>query len=343
MPHFVGIDVSKATCSICILDEDGEIAREGVVETTPKAIAQFLRGDHRRYRRIGLEATSLGAWLCEGLARAGLPTICIDARHAHSLLKTRRNKTDKNDARGIAELMRLRAYRASHVKTPASREARLLLSARRTLLLKKRDIDNLIRASLLQAGLKAPRAKLKGFTEAAASLAPRGTQLANMVRSLLEVRRVLDAQALEFEAMLEGAAAADPVCQRLMTAPGVGTICALTFRAAIDVPERFARSRDVGAHLGLTPRSDDSGERVRNGHISKWGDAAARAALFMAALSVMRTRTRSNSLKAWGERVVAARGTKRGTVAVARRLAVILHRMWIDETPFDFAEANQLA
>ena len=334
MPHFVGLDASKATTSICIVDEEGRTVREGVVPTEPKAIVGYLRGERRRYRRVGLESMSMASWLYEGLARAGLPVICIEARHAHGVLKARLNKTDRNDARGIAELMRVSVYKAVHIKTRASQEAKLLLAARRHLRCKRGDIDNLIRGSLLQQGLKLQPAQRRTFGRRAAELAPSGSLLGEVVDRLLVVRSVVQEQVQALEQLIIERAGEDPVCRRLMTAPGVGAMTALAYRAAIDVPERFTRSRDVGVHLGLTARTYQSGFVDRKGRISKSGDEAARTALYLAAQSILMPRTRQTSLKTWGQNVAASRGYLKGVIAVARRLAVILHRMWLDGTDF---------
>lgn len=335
MPHYVGLDASKATTSICIVDEKGEKVREGVVETEPRAIVDFLRGDRLRYRRVGIESISFAPWLYEGLARAGLPVICIEARHAHAFLKGRLNKTDRNDAQGIAELMRAGLYKAVHVKTRASQEVRLLLAARRHLREKTKALDGLIRGALLQFGLKIDAGRAYSFAERADALAPAEGALREVVGALLAVRREIVSQVAKLQARLESIALSDPVCVRFMTAPGVGPLTALTFKAAIDVPQRFARSRDVGVHLGMTPPAFRSGTIVRRRRISKCGDESARTALFLAAQSVLRKRTHPSSLKTWGLAIAAARGSyNKAVIAVARRLAVTLHRMWLDGTNF---------
>ena len=329
MPHYVGLDASKATTNICILDDNGETVREGVVETEPGAIVQYLRGDRLRYRRVGIESMSFTPWLYEGMAKAGLPVICIEARHSSSVLKRRLNKTDRNDARGIAEIMRAGVYKAVHVKTVESRQAKLVLTARRHLSQKCRDIDNLIRATLLQAGFKIAAGRVYSFDQRADAMIRSEGVLRDVMDALLAARRAIASQVEALSQRVSDLAAQDTVCRNFMTVPGVGPITALAFRAAVDVPQRFARSRDVGVHLGLTPRSYRSGRIDRKGRISRCGDAQARAALYMAARSIMQARTRTTSLKTWGSGVIAARGYSKGVIAVARKLAVVLHRMWI--------------
>ena len=334
MPHYVGLDASKATTSICVINQDGEVVREGIAETDPKAIVQFLRGEGRRYKRVGIETISFASWLYEGLARAGLPIVCIDAHHAHQILKGRLNKTDRNDARGIAEIMRVGLYKAVHIKTRESQEAKLLLTARRHLSVKRLAIDNLVRGALLQSGLKIAPKHTSSFTDRAERLAPVEGIVREVIDALLTARRAIDNELKRLDRLVEKLVAADPVCTRLMTAPGVGPVVALTYRSAIDVPQRFARGRDVGVHLGMTPATYRSGNVNRQGRISHCGDEAARTALFLAAKCVLRERTRESGLKRWGLRVAAERGYLRAIVAVARGLAVTLHHMWLTESDF---------
>jgi transposase len=334
MPHFVGLDASKATTSICIVNEEGDRVREGVVETEPRAIIAFLRGARRRYGRVGIEAMSFTPVLYEALAKAGLPVICIENRHAHGVLKASRNKTDRNDARGIAELMRVGIYKPVHIKTRASQEAKLLLTARKFLVNKRKDVDNIIRATLLQIGVKVARGLQTNFLKGVLSLLPRSGIVRDTVETLLEIRATLMAKIEEFETKIDLLAENDPVCRRLMTAPGVGRLTALTYRASIDVAERFSSSRDVGAHLGMTPGTRQSGTAERRGRITRCGDGSVRSALHIAARAIMRSRTRPSALKDWGKEVEAHRGYWKALIAVARKLAVILHHMWKAESDF---------
>ena len=335
MPCFVGLDSSKHTTHICVLDEQGRTLDEGSTTSDPKAIVAFLRGKGRRYARIGMEAWSLASWLYAGLAKAGLPVIVIEASHAHGMLTaTRRNKTDRNDARGIAELMHRGIYKAVHVKTRASQDIRAQLTVRKLLRAKAHDIENGIQSLLLVYGLKLRSGLSATFERHALALAKPAPHVHDLLEPLLAVRRRILEEVTTLDLRLKTLAAEDPVCQRLMTAPGVGPLTALTFRAAIDEPRRFAQSRSVGVHLGLTPRTRQSGEKETRGGISKMGDGSARSALFMAAITQMRRSTRSSWLKTWGEAVAARRGRKKAAIAVARKLAVTLHAMWVNETEF---------
>jgi transposase len=334
MPCFVGLDASKKTTHICVMERDGAVVREGVVETTPQAIIGFLRGEGRRSVRVGLETWGMAQWLYEGLAKARLPVICIGAREAHGILKAQRNKTDRNDARGIAEIMRIGAYRKIHIKSASSQETRALLTARAMLVIKAGDVANTIRGLLLGLGLKLPRFQRRTFDLRVRALISKHAFAGQVIEPLLAARAAILKEKDVIEALLLATAQRDPVCRRLMTAPGVGALTALTYRTAIDEPARFARSRTVGAHLGLTSRTWQSGDISRQGRISKCGDAAARRALFLAAQSLCRTIAKPSWLKAWGRQLVERRGYKRAMIAVARRLAVILHQMWMSETDF---------
>ena len=335
MAYYVGLDASKERASVCIIDESGAIVEEAEVASDPKAIAGFLRGGGRRYRRVGMESWSLAPWLYVGLAKARLPIICIEARHAHAMLKAaRKNKTDRNDARGIAELMRLGSYKTVHVKSPQSRRTRALLTVRRLLITKRRDIENAIGAALLAFGLKLRTSGGKGYEGRIHALTKGDPFVAGLIEPLLAVRRQILAELAVLEDRLRTLAHQDPVCQLLMTAPGVGPLVALTFRMAVDEPARFPRSRDVAAHFGLTPRSRQSGTQDFKGPISRAGDKEVRSALFTAAQCQLRRNTRSSWLKTWARQVAHRRGSMKAIVAVARRLAVVLHRMWITRTEF---------
>lgn len=334
MACYAGLDASKSTTKICVLDAMGTVLKEGVVESDPKAIVGFLRGAGWRYRRVGMESWSLAPWLYAGLARAGLPIICIEARHSSALLKAKRsNKTDKNDARGIAEIMRAGVYKSVHIKSVESQHIRSLLTVRKFLRTRATDTEIAIGSTLLVYGYKLRLAGRATLEQRVRKLVGANAFLASLIEPLLAVRKRTLEEVGAFERRLKTIAADDPVCRRLMTAPGVGPLVALAYRSAIDEPRRF-RSRDVAAHLGLTPKVNQSGMRDATGHISKRGDAAARTALFLAAREQLKKTGRSSWLKEWANAVAARRGAMKALVAVARRLAVILHRMWVTETDF---------
>ena len=335
MKHSVGLDVSVKETAICIVDEAGKVVREGKVATEPQAIIAFLSSAGVEYARIGLEAGPLSQWLVNGLSEAGLPVICVETRHMKAVLKAQQvNKSDRNDARGIAQMMRVGLYKPVHVKTLASQQARMLLTSRKLLRDKLQDMENELRGTLRNFGLKVGVVSAGHFEARIKELVAGQPPLEMIVVPLLTVRRVVREQLAKLDKMVLDQVRDDKLCRRLMTVPGVGPIVALTFRATVDQAQRFARSKTVGAHFGLAPRRFQSGERDYDGRVSKCGDAMMRTALYEAA-QVLLTRTQTWSwLKAWGMQVARRRGAKKAIVALARRLAVVMHRMWVDGTEF---------
>ncbi len=334
MEYYVGLDVAVKLTAVCIVERDGNVVREAVLGTEAETLAVWLRGTGLAFTRIGLEAGPMSSWLYGGLRAAGLPVVCVEARHMQAALSAMRNKTDRTDARGLAQMMRTGCYRAVHVKSREAQELRLLLVARRALLEKRRDLDNAIRGTLKVFGLKGGAVTRLRFEGRVRELVAAQPRLAETIGPLLAARAALMEQYAVLHRRLLAAARADAVCRRLMTAPGVGPVVAVDYRAGVDVAERFTRSHSVGAHFDLTPRTHASGESERTGRISKCGDGLVRASLYEAA-NVLLTRTGTwCALKAWGVRLATRAGMQKAKVAVARKLAVILHRMWIDGTDF---------
>ena len=334
MEHYAAIDVSLEWSSVCIVDATGKIVREAKIRSEREAVVEFLQATGLTFTRIGLEAGPLSQWLYAGLVDAGLPAICIETRHVKAALKAMTVKTDKNDARGMAQLMRLGWFRPVHVKTLVAQEIRALLTARRLLLAKLCDIETSLRGILRGFGLKVgPVSKLR-FESRIRALVTGQAMLERVVEPMLRVHAALRGEYAILHRALLATVRDDEVCRRLMTVPGVGVVVAMSFKSAIDQPERFQHSKAVGAHLGLTPRKYQSGEVDRTGRISKVGDAAVRTALFEAANIMLTRAARWSSLKAWALRVGNRQGMKKAKVALARKLAVVLHRMWLDGTVF---------
>src|ERR1700732_1968684 len=331
MTHFVGLDVSVKETSVCVVDGAGKVLCERKVPTEPDDIAVLLTSIGGDYVRVGIEAGPLSQWLMSGLAEAGLPMVCVETRHMKALLKAQQiNKSDRNDARGIAQMMRVGLFKPVHVKTLAAQEQRMLLTSRRLIQRKLLDIECDMRGTLRNFGLKVGVVSMAGYEARIRHLVEGFPKLAAIVEPLLTVRRVMRQQLATLHKMLLDTVRHDPVCRRFMTAPGVGPVVALTYRASVDQPHRFVHSRAVGAHAGLTPKRHQSGETDYDGGISKCGDTMLRAMLYEAAQSMLTHSKKWAWLKAWGVRVAQRRGMRRATVAVARRLAVILHRMWVD-------------
>lgn len=334
MKYYVGLDVSVKLTAICIVDETGTVVRETALVTEPSSLASYLEGTGLRFERIGLEAGPLSSWLHDGLLAAGLAVVVVEARHMKAALSAMRNKTDRNDARGIAQMMRTGWFLRVHVKSDGARELRLLLVNRNALLCKRRDIDNTIRGTLKVFGFKVGTVGSQGFEERVVSLLAERSDLLALVTPMLTVRRVLLEQFFVLHRRLKTMAKDHEVCRLMMTAPAIGPVISVTYMAGVDDPRRFAKSRSVGAHFGITPRTHASGEVERTGRISKCGDGMVRAALYQAAHIILTRLTRWCALKAWGLRVAKRAGMQKAKVAVARKLAVILHRMWTDGAPF---------
>jgi transposase len=334
MDHFVGLDVSVKDTSVCIVDETGRIVREVKVASEPDALVAVLTDRAYHFKRIGLEAGPLSQWLFSALAEADLPVVCVETRHMRAVLKAQINKTDRNDARGIAQMIRVGLYRPVHVKTLRSQKLRMLLTHRKLLQSKAIAVDNDLRGTLRNFGLKVGMVVAARFEVRIRELVQGLPDLAVLVEPLLVVRRVLREQIAVLHRRLIAVVRDDEVCRRLMTVPGVGPVVALTYRATVDVPTRFRKSKSVGAVFGLTCSRDQSGERDRPGAISRCGDEMVRAMLYEAAQSMLVRSSRWSWLKAWAMQIARRRGMKRAIVALARRLAVILHRIWVDGTEF---------
>ncbi len=334
MDYFAGLDVSVKETSVCIVDNAGKIVREERVASEPEALLQVLTNAIYRFKRVGLEAGPLSQWLYSVLAEAGLPVICVETRHMRAMLKAQINKTDRNDARGIAQMMRAGLYRPVHVKTLRSQKLRMLLTHRKLLQSKAIAIENDLRATLRNFGLKVGMVGTVKFEARIKELVENLPDLAILVEPLLTVRRVLREQITVLHRRLLAIVRDDDVCRRLMTVPGVGPVVALTFRVTVDVPARFRNSKAVGAVFGLTPSKYQSGESDRTGGISRCGDEIMRAMLYEAAQILLLRSAKWSWLKAWAMKIARHRGMKKAIVALARRLAVIMHRMWVDGTEF---------
>jgi transposase len=317
-----------------MLDAAGRIVRETKLDTDPDAIAEYLGQAALVIERVGLEAGPLSQWLHAGLVAHGLPAVCIETRHTKAALGAMPVKTDRGDARGIAQLMRTGWFKAVHVKTQQAQEWRLLLTQRRLLVNKLIDVEAEIRGTLRGFGLKMGRVGRAGFAGRVRELLADRPSLLRVVEPVLLVQAMLLSQREALHRMVLQAVREEEVCRRIMTVPGVGPITALAFRATVDKAERFAHSRDVGAHFGLTPRRYQSGETDRSGTITKTGDALMRHALYEAATSMLVHATKPSALRSWALAVAKRRGLQKARVALARRLAVVLHRMWRDGSVF---------
>jgi transposase len=336
--HFAGIDVSLEQSSVCVVDAAGKIVREAKVASEPEDLVRFFRELGVRVVRIGLEAGPLSQWLHAGLAAAGFEVVLLETRHVKAALSAMVVKTDRKDARGIAQLLRMGWFRPVHAKSPATQEIRALLVARKLLQAKLLDVELSIRGILRGFGLKMGEVSRGRFEARVRELVMGQAMLERIVAPMLRAREALRTEYCRLHREMLAIVKLDGVCRRLMTVPGVGALVAITFKSAVDDPGRFAKSKAVGAHFGLTPKKYQSGETNVTGGISRVGDAMVRTALYEAAHIMLSRTVRFSSLKRWALDLAGRRGLRRAKVALARKLATVLHRMWLDGTDFRWSK-----
>jgi len=344
MHYYAGIDVSLEQSSVCIVDAAGKIVREAKIASEPGAFLEWFGSLGFAVTRIGLEAGPLSQWLFAAMKTAGLAIELLETRHVRAAFKTMPVKTDRKDAHGIAELMRVGWYRPVHCKSMGAQEARAVLTARTLVQSKFHDVENSLRGLLRGFGLKVGRVTRRNFSGRIQELVKGHPTLEKIAEALLAVREVLLREWNGFEKHVRMIARADSNVKLLMTTPSVGPIVAITYAFAIDDPKRFKSSKQAGAHFGFTPKKYQSGETDRDGRISKIGDASVRVALYQAA-HVMLTKPVKGcpELKSWAMRLARRAGHQKAKVALARKLAVIMHRMLADGKPFHSAAAAAAA
>jgi transposase len=336
MDHYAGIDVSLEYSSVCVVDASGKIVREGKVASEPAALIVWFGSLGLSVERIGLEAGPLSQWLYAGMREAGLAVELLETRHVHDAFKAMPVKSDRNDARGIAQLMRLGWFRPVHCKSMAAQETRAMLTARKLVQSKLRDVENSLRGILRGFGLKVGKTTARSFAARIEQLVAGHPSLEMIARALLAVHAVLLREFNGFEKRVRAMARSNLRAKLLMTTPAVGPIVALTYASAIDDPGRFKSSKAAGPHFGLTPRKYQSGQTDITGRISKIGDAAVREALYQSAHVMLTKAVKGCSeLKSWAMRIARRAGMRKAKVALARKLAVIMHRMLADAKPFN--------
>lgn len=336
---YVGLDVSLNSVAICVVDDAGRIIREGTTSADAPSIAHYLEPLAGQVERVGLEAGPISEWLTANLIQLGLPAISLEARQVKAALSAMPVKTDRNDARGIAQVVRTGWFKPVHVKSIGSQQARTLAAARKHVIRSVAAAEQVIRGLLRPLGLKVGIVSRKEFAGRVRELVAGDTMLEAIMDPLLAAREALMKEYTRLHRLVLATVRGDAACRLLMTMPGIGSISALAFRSTVDDPARFMHSRSVGAYLGLTPRRYQSGEVDRVGRITKVGDSETRTALFEAANVILRPSTRWSPLKAWAVRVAARQGAKRAKVALARKMSVVLHRMWVDGTEFRWTAA----
>jgi transposase len=334
MQYYAGIDVSLERSSVCVVDATGRIVREAKVASEPEALIAWFRGLDLALARVGLEAGPLSQWLFAAMRDAGLAVELLETRHVRDAFKAMPVKTDRKDARGIAQLMRLGWFRPVHCKSVSAQETRALLTARKLLQAKHIDVEMSLRGLLRGFGLKVGPTTSRSFAARIRELVEGHSTLTAVAEALLAARETLGERLRDLEKRLRDLAREDERARLLMSVPGVGVIVALTFAAAVDDPGRFRSSKTVGAHFGLTPKRYQSGETDVTGRISKVGDANVRATLYEAAHIILTRPVKGSALKSWAARIAARAGMRKAKVALARKLAVVMHRMLVTGKPF---------
>ena len=335
MTYYAGIDVSLEYSSVCVVDGAGKIIREQRIASEPEALIAWFRGLGFGLERIGLEAGPMSQWLYAAMRAAGLAVELLETRHVRNAFKAMPVKSDRNDARGIAQLMRLGWFRPVHCKSMAAQEMRAWLTARKLVQSKLLDVQMSLRGLLRGFGLKVGATTPSRFAGRIRDLVEGNATLEVIAAALLVVHETLRRELAGFEKRVRSIARSDGRVRLLMSTPGVGAIVALTYVAAIDDPARFKSSKGVGAHFGLTPKKYQSGETDITGRISKIGDEGVRTALYEAGHIILTQPLKGcTALKSWAMRLAKRAGMKKAKVALARKLAVIMHRMLVDGTLF---------
>jgi transposase len=339
MNHYAGIDVSLKSSSVCVVEADGKIVREAMVASEPEALIAWFSELGFEVARIGLEAGPQSQWLYAAMRQAGLAVDLLETRHVRDAFKAMPVKTDRKDAQGIAQLMRLGWFRPVHCKSIEAQETRAILGARKLVQSKLHDIEMSLRGTLRGFGLKVGKTTPNRFAARIKELVEGQPTLQIIATSLLAVHAVLLREFKVFEKRVRIMAREDERTRLLMSTPGVGALVALTYVSGIDDPGRFTSSKQAGAHFGMTPKKYQSGEIDITGRISKIGDKGVRTALYEAAHIILTKPVKGSALKSWAARLAKRAGMNKAKVALARKLAVIMHRMLVDKTPFNPAAA----
>lgn len=331
MSFFAALDVSQEQTAVCVVDGLGSIVAEGKVETCPDAIAAWLERWEASLDTVGMETGPLAVWLWNTLAAKGLPIVCLDARHANAALKMMPNKTDRHDARGLAQIVRTGWYKAVRIKSHGAYLVRALLTARDALVGIRVRLENEVRGLLKTFGIMFGK-RVGGFMRRAEEILAGELAVVPELRAIFEAlvtaRTAIVGRIRALDAQVRRAARRSRVVRLFMTVPGVGPITALAVAAAFDDASRFRRSSSAGAYLGLTPRRYESGEISRNGRISRRGDKMTRTHLYEAANVIMTRKLGGSRLRDWARAIAERTGPRKAKVALARKLAVILHAMW---------------
>jgi transposase len=339
MKHYMGLDASMKRTFICIMNEQGKIIHEGSEKTEPSLIANYLSKNGFKDMVVGFESGALSHYLIKGFKEKGIEGICMDARKLSPILALKINKTDKNDARGIAEALRANMYTRVHCKPAESVERSILLVSRRALIDQQTHLKNTVRGILKNYGIRLGSIGAKKFSSTVTKYLEERAEIVRI--SIAALLSAFDHVLKEIDTidkkMLE-LAGQDKEVRQLMTIPGIGPVTALTYKTEIFDPTRFKKSKSVGAYIGMTPTQYSSGELQRQGRISRCGPSELRSLLVEAGIVVLTRSKKWSKLKAWGLKIMKKKGLKKAALAVGRKLAVIMHRMLIEEKEFMYGE-----
>ena len=342
MAYYAGLDVSMKTTSVAIVNEQGKVVFETTCATDGDAISTALFKSNYTLEKIGLESGCISFWLIEDLKRLGVHAICIESRQMATLIALKVNKTDRNDARLIANSMRCNLYKEVYHKTKESIEIGLQMGTRRTLIDIRTKLKNSTRGFLKAYGIRLGTISHQKFSEEVRkSIEDCEEGVREAIEGLLKSYEEVCKNIENTETKLEKLCKNDPVMVLFESIPGVGPITSLTYKAVIDNPYRFKNARDVGAYLGLTPNQYSSGDMTKQGRISKCGSSELRALLIECGIVILTRTTGWTKLKAWGLRIMKRSGLKKAAAAVARKLAIIMLRMWQEGKPFIWGEKKE--
>ena len=344
MSNYIGLDVSLKTTSICIMNRDGKILKEFVVETDPKSIVDAISVTGLPVEKVANECGGISHWLTKELKLLGLPVVCIDARKMSAAISIRTNKTDKNDAQEIANALRTGYYKEVYQKQDHVMEKQTLLTSRRLLVEQRTQTINCIRGLLKTHGklnCGSSQNEKKFFESVLNTLKGLNEDICLSINALLNVYKIVCEEILKIDNRIEIITEEDEDIQLFKTIPGVGAVTALTFKLEIDDPSRFKKSRSVGAYAGMTPKQYSSGESQKLGGISKTGSGELRALLCQSAMCMMYNTKTWSRPKLFGLKIKKKHGHKKAIVALGRKLAVIMHRMWIEKKTFEAGNVEQ--
>lgn len=339
MTYYAGLDISMKTTSIAIINQEGKMVFESVCETDAESIFKQLTTSNYKIEKIGLEAGCISFWLIDELKKFNIHAICIETREMATIIALKVNKTDRNDARLIANAMRCNLYKEVYHKTKNAIDVGIQMGVRRTLINVRTTLKNSIRGHLKAYGIRLGTVSHDNFPKKVRQSTigcEEGVCIA--IEVLLKTYEETCKNVEIMEKELEKLCKKDPIITFFESIPGVGPITALTFKAVIDDPYRFKNPRDIGAYLGLTPNQYSSGDTTKQGRISKCGCSELRMLLVECATSILINTKGWSKLKAWGLKIMKRSGLKKAAAAVARKLAIIMLRMWQESKPFIHGE-----